>query len=287
MGIAVHTPGIGLSLSITLSVVVDSAIGVSVSTRVDSGVAVDAPGIGLGLSITLSVVVDSAIGVSVSTSVDTGIAVHIPSIRLGLSITLAIQVGSSVEDRVDSLGSKVGGSSNLLGWGIVRGHSAIRVGHETTLSIDSWGNNWGGHNGGNMVNTSGVQQWISLSLSSWLSLSLTLAIQVGSGVDWVDGLDNMSSVGQVLDGLLVGSQFRGSLLLGLGEVRGDCARSWVEFQTGVDCADNWGNTNNTTDSWVTSIEQSGVSGRGGAGASKSHNCDKSLHFGYCLVMLSS
>jgi len=53
---------------------------------------------------------------------------------------------------------------------------------------------------------------------------------------WVD----MSSVGQVLDGLLVGSQLRGSLLLGLGEVRGDCARSWVEFQTGVNRADNWG-----------------------------------------------
>merc|ERR1719420_2297343 len=201
MGIAVHTPGIGLSLSITLSVVVDSAIGVSVSTRVDSGVAVDTPGIRLGLSITLSVVVDSAIGVSVSTGVDTGIAIHTPSIRLGLSITLAIQVGSSVEDRVDSLGSKVGGSSNLLGWGIVRRHSAIRVGHETTLSIDSWGNNWGSHNGGDMVNTIGVEQSrVSLSLSSWLSLSLTLAIQVGSGVDWVDGLDNMSSVGQVLDG---------------------------------------------------------------------------------------
>jgi len=254
--------------------VVDTAIGVSVSAGVDTGITVDTPGIGLGLSITLAVdVVDTAIRVSISTGVDTGIAVNAPGIGFGLSITLAIDVvdtaiGVSISTGVDT--------------GIAVHTPGIGLGLSITLAID-------------MVDTA-----IGISIStcvdtriavdtpgSWLSLSLALAIQVGSGVDWVDGLDNMSSVGQVLDGLLVGSQFRGSLLLGLGEVRGDCARSWVEFQTGVDRADNWGNTNNTTDSWVTSIEQSGVSGRGGAGASKSHNCDKSLHFGYCLVMLPS
>jgi len=66
---------------------------------------------------------------------------------------------------------------------------------------------------------------------------------------WVD----MSSVGQVLDGLLVGSQLRGSLLLGLGEVRGDCARSWVEFQTGVNRADNWGGQASGVGDWLDQV----------------------------------
>merc|ERR1711931_336934 len=265
-------PGIRLGLSVTLSKVVVTTIGVWAVDTSEGGVTI-APGIGLSLGITLSKVVVTTIVVrGVDTSVSEGETIA-PGIGLGLSLALS-KVKSRVEDRVDSLGGKVGGSSDLLGWGVVRGHGTIGMSNKSVLGVDSRGR----HNGGNMVDSdnTGVEEGrVSLGLS------LTLAKQVVAGGvqnSWL--VDNSSGVGQVLDVLLVGSQLRSGLLLLGSEVRGDCARAGVELQTSVDGADNWGN--NTTQSWDTSVQQSGVSDGAGAGASKSHNSDKSLH---CWLLL--
>merc|ERR1719347_314672 len=113
------------------------------------------------------------IGIAIGACVGVTVA-DAPGIRLGLSITLAIKISTCVEDRDNSLGSKVGGSSNLLGWSIVGGHSTIRVGHKTTIGVDSWGSN-GGDNTSNMVNTGGVEEGgVSLSGRLGLGLGLTL-----------------------------------------------------------------------------------------------------------------
>merc|ERR1719495_2453436 len=312
VGETVVAPGLGLSLGITLSKVADTAIAVwAVDTSV--GEAIVAPGIGLGLSVTLSKVVVTAIGGVWAVDTSVGETIVDPGIRLGFSVTLAkvvtivwagvgtsvgvgktvavapgiglglslalSKVKSRVEDRVDSLGGKVGGGSDLLGWGVVWGHGTIGMSNKSVLGVDSRGNHSrGSHNRGNMVDSgnTGVEEGrVSLSLG------LTLANQVvASGVEnsWL--VDNSSGVGQVLDVLLVGSQLGSGLLLLSSEVRGDCARAGVELQTSVDGADNWGN--NTTHSWDTSVHQSGVSDGAGAGASKSHNSDKSLH---CWLLL--
>merc|ERR1712026_125849 len=244
------------------------------------GETIVAPGIGLGFGITLAKVV-TIVWAGVGTSVGVGKTVAVaPGIGLGLSLALS-KVKSRVEDRVDSLGGKVGGGSDLLGWGVVWGHGTIGMSNKSVLGVDSRGNHSrGSHNRGNMVDSgnTGVEEGrVSLSLS----LSLTLAKQVVAGGvqnSWL--VDNSSGVGQVLDVLLVGSQLRSGLLLLGSEVRGDCARAGVELQTSVDGADHW--RNNTTQSWDTSVQQSGVSDGAGAGASKSHNSDKSLH---CWLLL--
>merc|ERR1719495_2092890 len=280
VGEAIVAPGIRLGFSVTLSKVVVTAIGGVWAVDTSSVGETIAPGIGLGFGITLAKIV-TIVWAGVGTSVGVGKTVAVaPGIGLGLSLALS-KVKSRVEDRVDSLGGKVGGGSDLLGWGVVWGHGTIGMSNKSVLSVDSRGNHSrGSHNRGNMVDSgnTGVEEGrVRLSLS----LGLTLANQVvAGGVEnsWL--VDNSSGVGQVLDVLLVGSQLGSGLLLLGSEVRGDCARAGVELQTSVDGADNWGN--NTTHSWDTGVDQSGVSDGAGAGASKSHNSDKSLH---CWLLL--
>merc|ERR1712026_179990 len=137
------------------------------------GETIVAPGIGLGFGITLAKVV-TIVWAGVGTSVGVGKTVAVaPGIGLGLSLALS-KVKSRVEDRVDSLGGKVGGGSDLLGWGVVWGHGTIGMGNKSVLGVDSRGS----HNGGNMVdssNTSVEEGRVSLGLS------LTLANQVVAG----------------------------------------------------------------------------------------------------------
>merc|ERR1711963_548447 len=287
---------VGLSLSIALSVVVTAKGGVwAVDTSVGKGETI-APGIRLGLSVTLSKVVVTAKGGVWAVSTSIGETIVAPGIRLGFGITLSVvvtaiggvwAVDTSVGETIVAPGIRLGFGTTLskvvvtakgVVWGVDTSVSegetiapGIRLGLGITLAIEVTKtidvgictvDGWGSHNRGNMVNTMGVEQGrVSLSLGLSLGLSLRLSLTftnqvVAGGVEnsWL--VDNSSGVGQMLDVLLISSQFRSSLLLGSCEVRGDCARFGVEFQTSVDGADNWGN--NTTNSWDTSVKQSGV-----------------------------
>merc|ERR1712026_169187 len=175
VGETIVAPGIRLGFSVTLSKVVVTAIGGVWAVDTSVGETIVAPGIGLGFGITLAKIV-TIVWAGVGTSVGVGKTVAVaPGIRLGLSLALS-KVKSRVEDRVDSLGGKVGGGSDLLGWGVVWGHGTIGMSNKSVLGVDSRGS----HNRGNMVDSSntGVEEGrVSLSLG----LSLTLANQVVAG----------------------------------------------------------------------------------------------------------
>merc|ERR1711962_215061 len=166
VGETVAQIGIGLGLSITLSkVVVTSKGGVwAVDTAVGVWETVAHIGIGLGLGITLSKVVNTTNVVwAVHTSIGVGETVAHIGIGLGLSLALS-KVKSRVDNRVDSLGSQVGGGSDLLGWGVVWGHGTIGMSDKSVSGVDSGGS----HNGGNMVDSSNTgvkERRVSLSIS--------------------------------------------------------------------------------------------------------------------------
>jgi len=273
--------GLGLSLSVTLAIVVAAIGGQSWDAVSTIDVAVSP--VGLGLSLTLAIDVVSAVA-SVGQGGDIGrVESRVAPVSLGvsLSLTLAIKVGWVVDGEGDSsLGSKVVGSSNLLGWGVVRGHSTVGVCHQAR-----GGNNWDSRSS---VNQGGV------------GLSLTLAIAKGKAIaegrdtsDRVDTGHDVAGQGVLLDLLGMGGNLGVGLLLGIGEVGGDGAGASVVDQTGV-LEGDLGNNTNSNSGGGGSVAQAAVeeqlwvsSGAGASGGGKSQGrCDESLHCCF-LVMLPS
>merc|ERR1719300_229283 len=78
--------------------------------------------VGIGISGALSIV-EIAIG---------WITITVAVVGIGISRALAIKIAMAIEPESVALGSKVIGSGHLLGVGVVRGHSTIRVSHQQT-----------------------------------------------------------------------------------------------------------------------------------------------------------
>merc|ERR1719295_228592 len=81
--------------------------------------------VGIGISGALAIV-DVAMAVAIAqTSIITEVSIRV-------SRALAIKIAMAIEPESVALGSKVIGSGHLLGVGVVRGHSTIRVSHQQT-----------------------------------------------------------------------------------------------------------------------------------------------------------
>ena len=106
-----------------------------------------------------------SVTVTVAESWGQSISVNTPGLGLGLGLTLPDTVSQDGKgsDTSTSLG-KVVSSSQLLGWGVVGGHSTVGVSHQ----------------GGNGEADSGDSKAVAVA-QPWLSLSLTLAETMSPG----------------------------------------------------------------------------------------------------------
>merc|ERR1719351_645758 len=270
-------PGLGISISIALAIVVDRWVSVggdSWDTIASISSIETIVGLGLGLSISraLAIVVDSWDSITVGMWDAVGTIETIVGLGLGISITLAVvetvetvdtgvaSVGNGGDNWSDSLGSQVISSGNLLSRGEVGSHSTVRVGNQTGSGDDC-------------RNSSVDQGGVSLSLG------LTLAKSKRDAVKAIGGGDSLASQLVLLDGCAL---VEASLFLGSSVLRGD-GTIGVVHQTGVLEGDLGNNTNsniwNNSGTQQASSVQLGVSsGASASGGGKSHDrCDESLH----------
>merc|ERR1711872_388495 len=98
--------------------------------------------VGIASSVGWIAVVSAVVGIGISGALAIDVAMpvaiaqtSITVVSIRVSRALAIKIAMAIEPESVALGSKVIGSGDLLGVGIVRGHGTIRVSHQQRISL--------------------------------------------------------------------------------------------------------------------------------------------------------